>query len=110
MNNPKDILEAPLELLVRTGRKGYQLPLSLIAVEALTNFFYGLSFDEIIARNSDYKFDPNLVMIMHAFERALDGAKASDRLLTLMRRVRAGSPGVRAVFLKELTKLIEEAL
>jgi hypothetical protein len=90
--------------------KGYELPFSDIASEALTNFFYALRFDEVIERNRDYKFDPNLVMIMHAFERALDGAKASDRLLILLRRVRAGSPGVRAVFLKELTKLIEEAV
>ena len=84
--------------------KGFKLPFSQLAQKAIVNFISGRTFQDDIAKaNANFKLRPwirsriakgsenynaDLVMMMGAFDRALDGAKAGDRLVLLLRKIR----------------------
>ena len=124
--------------------KGFKLPFSQLAEKAIVNFVGGKTFQDDIARaNANFKrrpwirsriaegsenYNADLVMMMRAFDRALDGAKAGDRLVFLLRRIRGALhvetnekgliwdrrtqelPEECKFYLNQLTELIQQAI
>jgi hypothetical protein len=84
--------------------RGFKLPFSQLAEKAIVNFVSGRTFEDDIAKaNADFKhrpwirsrlaessqnYDADLVMMMRAFDRALDGAKTGEQLVLLLRKIR----------------------
>jgi hypothetical protein len=84
--------------------RGFKLPFSQLARQAIVNFVSGRTFQDDIAKaNADFKYRPwirsrlakgsqnydaNLLMMMRAFDRALDGAKPGEQLVLLLRKIR----------------------